>query len=688
MKRIFLSLLAVIGAFSVVFGQSTVTYNKVVYNAVELEPEETVETVSTLQINTEDMAGEIVTFDWTITHKIERYATVKVTPKSYASEVSVNLADWEKDIQNPLPVKKFVEASFEDDNWQEVVSQVIMYEDQVKSMLTYDELMAKKPKNVHHLVYDEESDDWVEDVCAYNELGEEAEDFVFLRVATGTGSRKTYTYYAVSYISYWKSVYEDYSALGSKTYYEIGSTLPKVVNSTVVTLTLSHHIEKIELGAFAALSKLTTLNAEICPADISATLLAKVKRYYPNEDKYILGEDISDNLKGLVFTADMKELVAVLYGNNGKTYTLPMSVVKIADDAFVNVSNVTINTGNAALEYNGPWPLPNGNVLNMPNNPLMVVSTDDPKVGKVIGTVASNNIAAIETKYPQYLCYDFSEAIVVGDITVTVPTNKIYYFADLKGEANVKGTNVVVNGICEKFVMVDGKENELYVPFQFTANNVVLNRKFSTANGGFASLVLPFAIDGNQTEMLKNIRPATFSKYERKNGKMTASFTWKDALTANTPCLVQVLNNVSSLETETPVVIKTTKGIITSPIVNGAQMYGVYSKKSGFATDEYLFNTYSQILKPGDTNYLSAFRSYIYLPGFTDPSEVKIEFMADDEDNGWNETDGVQDVNAAKVSNEYYSVNGSKLNASQKGVNLVKKTMEDGSVVTNKVIKK
>lgn len=681
-------MLAVIGAFSAVFGQKTVSYNKVIYNTVELEPEETVETVSTLQINSEDMAGEIVSFDWTITHKIERYVTYKATPKSYAQEVSVNLTDWEKDIQNPLPEKEFVEASFEDDNWQDVVKQVIDYGDQVKEMLTYDEMMAKKPKNVHHLVFDEESEDWVEDVCAYNELGEEAQDFVFLRVATGTGSRKTYTYYAISYISYWKSIYVDYSELGSKAYYEIGSTLPKVANSTVVTLTLSHHIEKIELGAFAALSKLTTLNAEICPADISATLLAKVKRYYPNEDKYILGEDISDNLKGLVFTADQKELVAILYGNNGKTYTLPSSVVKIADDAFVNVSNVTINTANAALEYNGPWPLPNGNVLNMPDNNLRVVATDDPKVGKVIGTVAINNIAAIETRYPQYLCYDFSEAIVVGEIAAIVPTNKIYYFPELKDDAKVTGQNVVVNGICEKFVMVDAKENELYVPFQFTANKVILNRKFSTANGGFASLVLPFAIDGNQTEMLKNIRPATFSKYGRNDkGKMTASFTWKDALNANTPCLVQVLNNVTSLETETPVIIKATKGIITSPVVNGAQMYGVYSKKQGFATDEYLFNTYSQILKPGDTNYLSAFRSYIYLPGFTDPSEVKIEFMSEDEDNGWDETDGVKDVNA-KASSEYYSVNGSKLSAAQKGVNLVKKTMEDGSVVTSKVINK
>ncbi len=681
-------MLAVIGAFSAVFGQKTVSYNKVIYNTVELEPEETVETVSTLQINSEDMAGEIVSFDWTITHKIERYVTYKATPKSYAQEVSVNLTDWEKDIQNPLPEKEFVEASFEDDNWQDVVKQVIDYGDQVKEMLTYDEMMAKKPKNVHHLVFDEESEDWVEDVCAYNELGEEAQDFVFLRVATGTGSRKTYTYYAISYISYWKSIYVDYSELGSKAYYEIGSTLPKVANSTVVTLTLSHHIEKIELGAFAALSKLTTLNAEICPADISATLLAKVKRYYPNEDKYILGEDISDNLKGLVFTADQKELVAILYGNNGKTYTLPSSVVKIADDAFVNVSNVTINTANAALEYNGPWPLPNGNVLNMPDNNLRVVATDDPKVGKVIGTVAINNIAAIETRYPQYLCYDFSEAIVVGEIAAIVPTNKIYYFPELKDDAKVTGQNVVVNGICEKFVMVDAKENELYVPFQFTANKVILNRKFSTANGGFASLVLPFAIDGNQTEMLKNIRPATFSKYGRNDkGKMTASFTWKDALNANTPCLVQVLNNVTSLETETPVIIKATKGIITSPVVNGAQMYGVYSKKQGFATDEYLFNTYSQILKPGDTNYLSAFRSYIYLPGFTDPSEVKIEFMSEDEDNGWDETDGVKDVNAI-ASSEYYSVNGSKLSAAQKGVNLVKKTMEDGSVVTSKVINK
>lgn len=681
-------MLAVIGAFSAVFGQKTVSYNKVIYNTVELEPEETVETVSTLQINSEDMAGEIVSFDWTITHKIERYVTYKATPKSYAQEVSVNLTDWEKDIQNPLPEKEFVEASFEDDNWQDVVKQVIDYGDQVKEMLTYDEMMLKKPKNVHHLVFDEESEDWVEDVCAYNELGEEAQDFVFLRVATGTGSRKTYTYYAISYISYWKSIYVDYSELGSKAYYEIGSTLPKVANSTVVTLTLSHHIEKIELGAFAALSKLTTLNAEICPADISATLLAKVKRYYPNEDKYILGEDISDNLKGLVFTADQKELVAILYGNNGKTYTLPSSVVKIADDAFVNVSNVTINTANAALEYNGPWPLPNGNVLNMPDNNLRVVATDDPKVGKVIGTVAINNIAAIETRYPQYLCYDFSEAIVVGEIAAIVPTNKIYYFPELKDDAKVTGQNVVVNGICEKFVMVDAKENELYVPFQFTANKVILNRKFSTANGGFASLVLPFAIDGNQTEMLKNIRPATFSKYGRNDkGKMTASFTWKDALNANTPCLVQVLNNVTSLETETPVIIKATKGIITSPVVNGAQMYGVYSKKQGFATDEYLFNTYSQILKPGDTNYLSAFRSYIYLPGFTDPSEVKIEFMSEDEDNGWDETDGVKDVNAI-ASSEYYSVNGSKLSAAQKGVNLVKKTMEDGSVVTSKVINK
>ncbi len=668
MKRVFLSLLAIFSVSMAVCAETIekdyVTYNLVAGNVTENVVSNSETSIVDLIFSNQGTQTTLL-ITYRPEQKINRNLYYSITPVSYDNPV-ISLKGWDEVTSDQS--KPVGQASYDGKaaDWSEIV-QLAKKSDGGKYVLTYAEVAAAgvtsvlvngvsrplsdlKNKELYCYYKSEYYDDWEDEMIV--------------------------NYYAIRTITVKTDKIINYT---DRSYYVVSTNLPVINNGSVTDLTLPKEVATISAGALAALSNLSTLNAKSCSANISATLLAQVENYSPNTNKYSLG---TGDLAGLVFNRAKTELVAILYGNNNKTYYIPESVERVAPDAFVNVKNVTVISTNEDLEFTGT--LTNGNKLQKPTNPLQVIKVND-KLGKVVGVVTSKNIKTVANT--TYLCLDFSEAEISQSISLDEITgypltpNKLFYFGQLKEGITVTGQNVVVNGVCENFVMQDASGAELYIPTRFQAVKATLKRNFS-AKDQYATLTVPFELSGSKFR--SDFKPAILTKYE--DGVVT--LTYQGSVPANCPCIVRSkVSGITQLVRENVAVEVTTGANSLSADQGDAVMYGTYAKTEiAVGSGNAYFNTYAAIRRPVGGNYVNAFRAYVYIPDF---ANVKVEFVGDDEEDVWEVADGVKDVvNNEVTSVEYYSVNGTKLNEMQTGINVVKKTMSDGTVVTSKVVKK
>ena len=308
--------------------------------------------------------------------------------------------------------------------------------------------------------------------------------------------------------------------------------------------------------------------------------------------------------------------------------------------------------------------------------------TGDKKIGNVSGVVDNGKVEEIlnNTTYP-YLNFDFTYASVIGTISQDITDNRIAYFAK---NTNATGQNIVSGTTCDYYEISDN-DQEIYVSKAFSAERSEYKRSFTPDTYG--SIVLPFAVNNTGNIFVKQ---AVLTDYEPYENKLT--FTSTSMIAPNTPYMFKVLSTVTGESIISGPVNGTVEATAEakSAKYNGAQFVGTFEGLDAeLASQIYVVGAVGKIgrttqaLKPGRCYFTREDPdSYARI------ADATIEIIDED---GSIETIGVDVaaindvVNDKVVSVQYISLDGQTSSEPFSGINLVKKTFEDGSVKTSKV---
>lgn len=207
---------------------------------------------------------------------------------------------------------------------------------------------------------------------------------------------------------------------------------------------------------------------------------------------------------------------------------------------------------------------------NIPS-PTTTESDEDSKVGIVSGLVDNGKVEEIldNTSY-NYVNYDFTNATVLGTLSVDIEDNRVAYFNEGVNVSNTGGQNIVVGNYCRSYVISDNNQ-EIFVSKAFSAGESQYKRTFTPDTYG--TIVLPFAVN-NPSNVF--VRQAVFTDYSAGENKMT--FTCTSMIAPNTPHLFKVLPTVTGESTLSGPVNGTVEKTAEakSPIFEGAQFAGTF----------------------------------------------------------------------------------------------------------------
>ena len=319
----------------------------------------------------------------------------------------------------------------------------------------------------------------------------------------------------------------------------------------------------------------------------------------------------------------------------------------------------------------------------------------DGKVGYVHGVVDDGKVEEIlsNTNYT-YLNYDFTDVSILGSVATDIIDNRIAYF---NKNTDVTGQNIVVGTTCESYVIADNGQ-EIFVNKSFAAEESQYKRTFSPDSYG--TIVLPFTVSGTGNIFVKQAKLTGYVPGPDNESSITnkLTFTSTEAIAANTPYLYKTLGTVSGESIffgDTNGTVKATEEA-KSANFNGAQFVGTFEGLSAEeASNVYVVGMVGGVGKIGKTKKaLKPGRCYFTYESTNNAKameNVTIEIIDEDGsvetvdvDKTVTAIDGV--VNGEVVSVQYISANGQISNEPFSGINLVKKTFEDGSVETSKVI--
>lgn len=319
----------------------------------------------------------------------------------------------------------------------------------------------------------------------------------------------------------------------------------------------------------------------------------------------------------------------------------------------------------------------------------------DGKVGYVHGVVDDGKVEEIlsNTNYT-YLNYDFTDVSILGSVATDIIDNRIAYF---NKNTDVTGQNIVVGTTCESYVIADNGQ-EIFVNKSFAAEESQYKRTFSPDSYG--TIVLPFTVSSTGNIFVKQAKLTGYVPGPDNESSITnkLTFTSTEAIAPNTPYLYKTLGTVSGESIffgDTNGTVKATEEA-KSANFNGAQFVGTFEGLSAEeASNVYVVGMVGGVGKIGKTKKaLKPGRCYFTYESTNNAKEmenVTIEIIDEDGsvetvdvDKTVTAIDGV--VNGEVVSVQYISANGQISNEPFSGINLVKKTFEDGSVETSKVI--
>lgn len=318
------------------------------------------------------------------------------------------------------------------------------------------------------------------------------------------------------------------------------------------------------------------------------------------------------------------------------------------------------------------------------------------KVGYVHGVVDDGKVEEIlsNTNYT-YLNYDFTDVSILGSVATDIIDNRIAYF---NKNTDVTGQNIVVGTTCESYVIADNGQ-EIYVDKSFAAEESKYKRTFTPDSYG--TIVLPFTVSSTGNIFVKQAKLTGYVPGPENESSFTnkLTFTSTEAIAPNTPYLFKALSTVSGESIfygDTNGTVKATEEA-KSANYNGAQFIGTFEGLSAEdASNVYVVGMVGGVGKIGKTKKaLKPGRCYFtYNATGNNAKEmenVTIEIIDEDGsvetvevDKTVTAIDGV--VNGEVVSVQYISANGQISNEPFSGINLVKKTFEDGSVETSKVV--
>ena len=314
--------------------------------------------------------------------------------------------------------------------------------------------------------------------------------------------------------------------------------------------------------------------------------------------------------------------------------------------------------------------------------------TGDGKIGYVSGVVDNGKIEDIlaNTSYT-YLNYDFSNASVLGTVATNIEDNRVAYFNEGVVVENNKGQNIVVDLQCKNYVISDNGQ-EIYVSTAFAAKNSQYKRALTADTYG--TIVLPFSV-GNTTNIF--VKQAKLTSYIASENKLT--FTSTEMIAPNTPYMFKVLPTVtgeSIFSGQINGTVEATPEEAKSAKFEGAQFIGTFEGLPASAASQvYVVGSQGKIgrtqkpLKPG--------RCYLTREDNTNAKVENATIEIIDEDGSTEIVEVDETVTAIEgvengevVSVQYISVDGQISSEPFNGINLVKKTFEDGSFETSKVI--
>lgn len=319
------------------------------------------------------------------------------------------------------------------------------------------------------------------------------------------------------------------------------------------------------------------------------------------------------------------------------------------------------------------------------------------KVGYVHGVVDDRQVKEILANDDyKYLNFDFTNVSVLGSVATDIEDNRIAYFAR---NTDATGQNIVVGSTCESYVISDNNAQEIFVSNAFQATSSQYKRTITSDIYG--TIVLPFAVENTSNVFEKQAKLTGYTPSPENESLTTnkLTFTSTEMIAPNTPYLFKSLSTVAGES----ILFGNINGTVNattnaaSANFNGAQFVGTFE---GVPADNirnyYVINTVNGVGKIGRTSKaLKPGRCYLSYnnnnSGNAKVENATIEIVDEDGsveniilDEAVTAIDGV--VNGEVVSIQYISVDGQISNEPFNGINLVKKTFEDGSVETTKVV--
>ncbi|MDO4959380.1 MAG: hypothetical protein Q4E68_09040 [Prevotellaceae bacterium] len=318
--------------------------------------------------------------------------------------------------------------------------------------------------------------------------------------------------------------------------------------------------------------------------------------------------------------------------------------------------------------------------------------TTSGKVGIVSGVV--NNARITEAAEGGARNFDFTNTLVLGKVELDIPANKLAYFPSTRDEEGnnfiANGNNIVTGTKCANYIIKDNGD-EIFVNKTFTAENATYERTFKP--NSYGTIVLPFAASTDANPVFFE-KLSQLTSYDPSTDVLTFTNTY-ESIAANRPYLYRLQDEAPENIIAINVNVGATPSKVASGTYNGATMYGTFQKlsyaqiqgKFGVSADGEIVNAKEGAsLKPG--------RAYLDLPPFPANSAKTFTIELVDEDGTYevievtpSEATSIEGtISEAKViSTQYIAIDGSVSTTPHKGMNIVKKTLEDGTIQTTKV---
>ena len=379
--------------------------------------------------------------------------------------------------------------------------------------------------------------------------------------------------------------------------------------------------------------------------------------------------------------------------------TIPNSVTTIGNSAFVDckgftgdlaISNSVTNIGDRAFfncsGFTGNLTIPNS-VTNIGNRAFFNCSgfTGNLTIPNSVTTIGNSAF---------YNCYGFTGNLTIPNSVTTIGSSAFRYCTGLTGDVSLSKSLEVVGSLsfeyCNKIKTINFQSlpegiskylgaqkitvslsDDSYISNQASrfVNAISYTR---TMTGNWGTLVLPYSLK------LTGSEPYSLYAIEKIDGEELVLKQLDGEVAAGTPCIVKR----NGTESELTFGANNTKlnMAITTTTVGGMTFRGTYwteEVNSGYVISKDCFWNVEELKKSELVNGVKVYPFRAWLDGTSANAPAQLSMRIDSSTTGIDAIDALNDAET-----EYYDLSGKRLNAPQRGVNIVR--MKSGK--TKKII--